>query len=133
MTIRFPSGGLAAVRDRSFLIVVACYVVARLLLIAEVEPTSNNDTVSYQSIDLLGRAGRPWVLPVVFRLTTDHAFVVLQTVISALSIVALAVAIGSQLHDQRVRVGLMGGLLLLGLSPRVTSWDGALITESQVS
>lgn len=110
--------------------VIGCYVSARLLIAASMGPTPIPDTSSYAEIDLLGRAGRPWVLPVLFSITTDWIFLVSQTVVSALAFVALACAVGSTVRSQLVRVALLAAILLLGLSPRVTMWDATLGTES---
>lgn len=111
-------------------ILVGCYLTARLLIVATMGPTSMPDTPGYFDISLIGGAGRPWVLPVLFAVTTDWMLVALQTAISAAAFVAVALAVGSTIRDSRASVAAMAAVLLIGITPRVTMWDALLATES---
>lgn len=117
-------------RHRAWLAVAGCYVTARLLLVATLDPTQVPDTGGYYEIDLLGRATRPWLMPVVFAATTDRILVFVHAIVSALAFLTLAAAVGSEIRSHRIRAVVMAAILLLGVTPRVTSWDAAMMTES---
>lgn len=116
---------------RAFWILMACYVAARVLLVAGRHSTREHpDTASYfQGVSLLGSAPRTWVAPLLFTLPESWVIVV-QAAISGVAFVTLAVALATLVRDRRVRVALMAIVLLMGLTPRVTYWDTMLLSES---
>lgn len=117
-------------RIRPVFAVGGIYVVVRLLLIAGLSPTVAPDTGGYDELSLLGNATRPWLVPGLLTVTTDWSFVIIQTVVSAVAFCVLAVAIGSTIEDHATRIGVMGVVLLLGLTPRITSWDAVILSEA---
>lgn len=117
---------------RPLAILTACYVAARVLLAGSVPVNDlHPDTASYHiAPSFTGAASRPWVVPLLYSIVDGRAATIVQAVIGGLAFVVLAVAIASTLRDWRVRTGLMAIVLLLGLAPRTTVWDAALLTES---
>jgi hypothetical protein len=65
-----------------------------------------------------------------YSVVDGRAATIVQAMVSAIAFVVLAVALASTLRNQSMRVGLMAVILLLGIAPRVTVWDAALLTES---
>ena len=108
----------------------AAYVVARLVIVLTMAPTWFPDTPGYEAVSLLGGAQRPWLVPVLFAVTTDWMFVLLQTVVSAAAFAVLALTVRSTVRNARIGAALAAVVLVVGLSPRVTMWDAVLSSES---
>lgn len=113
------------------LVVGVSYAMVRLLLVVHLAPTRTYDSAGYEAaISLTGSAFRPWLLPALYRVLPDTGVAMMQVLVSAAAFVTLSVAIGNTMRHQHVRVISMGAVLLLGLSPRITAWDTALLSES---
>jgi len=114
---------------KTWAVVAAGYLAVRLALIVGWSPVEVNDSASYERISLVGDAPRLWVYPVV-RTLPNGVVMFLQVAISAIAFVVLAAAVASTVTDRRVRVGVAGVVLALGVTPRVTVWDGVMLSES---
>ncbi len=125
-----PSSRLSRRGGVALVVGAVSYIAVRVAFTASRSVTSVDDTVGYQSVSFLGSAARPWVLPALFAITSDRVFVLAQTVVSASAFVLLALSIASTLRDRRVAVVVGVWIALIGLAPRVTTWDAMLITES---
>lgn len=112
--------------------IAGAYVLARLALLGSMGPVgAHADTESYRAgVSLLGDAPRTWPFPLALDVFGDRGVTVLQTVVSGVAFFVLACTLGGQMRDRRVGWGLGGLMLLLGLAPRVTTWDQMLLTES---
>lgn len=112
-------------------LLVVSYVAARLLLVINAEPFGTPDTIWYQGdVSLLGNAPRPWLLPLVHAALPERGVMLLQTLLSAGAFLVLAFALAATVRSVWLRVGLMAIVLLIGVSPRVTNWDMAMLSES---
>lgn len=113
------------------LVGAGCYVLARVLVAASVGPHKHPDTTGYRDypVDLLGRSPRPWVASALMRLG-DHPYLVAQAALSGASFLVLGVAIAATMRERRVQIGVVALVALLGLAPRVTTWDTMMLTES---
>ena len=112
-------------------VVLVSYVSARLLMAIRAEPFSTPDTAGYQgAVSFTGGAVRPWLLPTMHLILDEPSMMLLQVTLSAVAFVVLAVALAATLEGSATRVALMAVVLLLGLNPRVTNWDAAMLSES---
>ena len=113
--------------------VAVCLVSIRLALVSQTTPAFRADTPRYldSPVSFIGRSSQPWVLPLMYDvLGSAWAVVTIQTVLSAVAFVALAVTVAGTMRDQRVRVVTLGVILLMGLSPRVIIHDNILLSEA---
>lgn len=119
-------------RGRTIGLGVVCYVALRVTIAVWVGPHWHPDTIGYADypVSFTGNAPRPWLVTLVQHALTDYGVVVLQAVVSGVAFCVLAVAIGATIEDRRVRYGMGGLVLLLGLAPRITAWDTMLLSES---
>ncbi len=106
------------------------YVAARLAIVMTSGPAISPDTPGYSDISLIGSASRPWVVPVLFAVTTDRMFVILAALVSAGAFLALAWVVASTVGDRRIATLVAVVVLAIGLAPQVTMWDAVLLTES---
>jgi hypothetical protein len=119
-------------RGRALSAVAVCYVLARVAVASTVPVNgSHPDAVSYQQgPNLIGGNPRPWVVPAIYALVDGRAATIFQAALSGVAFLMLAVAIASTMQDWRVRAALIAVIGLIGLSPRITTWDAALVSES---
>jgi len=130
-----PSAGDSAPiwRSREVVWITVCTVGIRLAMLSGTTPMFRADTPRYfdSPVSLMGQSPQPWVLPLVYDvLVSAWSIVMFQTVLSAVAFVVLAVAIASEMRDQRVRVAALAVILLMGLSPRVIIHDNILLSEA---
>ena len=89
------------------------------------------DSVDYETLDFTGEARRPWVTPLLYWITDDHAVRILfQALISIACWQVLAVVAASLATRRPVRLGIALSILALSLTTTVTSWDTAMLSES---
>lgn len=112
-------------------LLVVSYVAAKVLMAASEGPWHQVDTQRYEMtpVGFLGEHDILWLMPAVMNLH-PWAVLVLQTVVSAVAFIVLAVAIGRQMNSDVVRVTSMAVVLLVGVSARVVVHDTSLMTES---
>lgn len=112
--------------------VAAGYVLLRILLAVSVPVIEHHgDTPSYLiGPNLIGQHSRPWTVPLLFSLVDTDWVPVVQAAFSAVAFLVLAAAIASTINDRRVKLAVASVVLLLGLAPRTTVWDTALLSES---
>jgi hypothetical protein len=134
---------LASLRRPDIALVVAgcaLYAVLRIVAVWGRDPIAYPDTngyrppeggLPYSVIDLAGHAPRSWFLPVVYSaMPSDRWIMVLQVAVSILAWIALALAVASVCRSPVARVGGAAFVLLLGITPQVTTWDVSLLAES---
>jgi len=89
------------------------------------------DTHSYLTVSFLGHADRLWTVPVVYFFGgSSTGRVILQTLISVGSWIALAVQLGRVLRTRIVRLISQALVLLLSLSPPIFQWNRIVLSES---
>ncbi len=112
-------------------LLVVSYMAAKVLMAASEGPWHQVDTRRYEMtpVGFFGEHDILWIMPSVMNLH-PWAVLVLQSVVSALAFVFLAVAIARQMQSGALRVASMAVVLLVGVSSRVTIHDTSLMTES---
>jgi hypothetical protein len=118
-------------RPSAVLWVLLGFGVLRIAAVVGQRPIIWGDSPNYEIVDFTGRYKRPWVAPLLFHLVHDPAGrVLVQAAISAVCWGLLALEVAFVARDVRVRWGLMLGILGLGLTTAVTSWDATILSES---
>jgi hypothetical protein len=111
--------------------VLAGSVVLRVLAVVAQHAFVYTDSIDYETLDLSGRARRPWVTPLLYHLVHDPAGrILLQGVIGGLCWAFLALQAGQLVGDRRVRWAVLVSVLALSLTTTVTNWDTAMLSES---
>lgn len=94
-------------------------------------PVRFPDTVTYLPLNFVGDAGRLWTVPLVWNLAdTDWLRVTVQVALGVTAWSILAVSVGRSVSNRPLRWMAMTAVLIVGLSPQVTQWDRALLSES---
>jgi hypothetical protein len=89
------------------------------------------DSIDYETLDFTGRARRPWVTPLLYRLVGDLDLRVLtQAAIGAVAWVVLAREVAASINDQALRRLAVGAVLALSLTTSITNWDTTMLSES---
>jgi Ca2+/Na+ antiporter len=115
---------------RAFLPVLLTAAVLRWIAVVGRGPFIYVDSIDYETLDITGRARRPWVTPLLYELIGDRSLrVIAQAGIGALCWSALAVEASRHVRDTRVRWAVLVGVLALSLCTVVTSWDTAMLSE----
>lgn len=111
--------------------VAAAYIATRVAIAVWVGPHAHPDTTGYidYPVSFTGSSPRPWVASILMRLG-EYPFIAIQAAVSAVGFLVLGAAIAATLRDRRIQIATVILFALLGLSPRVTGWDGMLLTES---
>lgn len=108
------------------------YVIVRLALLWSMgTPGVHPDTPSYRAgVSLIGNAPRTWPVPLLLTVLGDRGLTIFQTVISASAFCTLAAVVASTIKHPRWSRCCGALVLMIGIAPRVTTWDKMLITES---
>lgn len=112
--------------------VVALCVFALLRSVASIRhPFHVYDTASYMHLNFLGDRVRLWVVPLVYNvLPSDGLREGFQILLGIGCWSTLAVSVTRSVSHRGVAAAGFVLVLLLGLVPQVTVWDGVLIAES---
>jgi hypothetical protein len=108
------------------------YVGLHLACVAGLRAARYPDTPSYlRDPDFTGGATRLWTVPLFnWILPSDALRVGGQAVLAAASWWILAAVASDLIEDRRVRLGLRGVLLVLGLTHAVVTWNAVILSES---
>lgn len=113
--------------------VLGVFAVLRFVAVVGIPPSVFDDSASYTAANpsFTGAHERLWTVPLLYRASGSYGGIVaLQTALSVACWAALAVALSRRFTNLRVKWAAFAGILVLGLTPRVTGWDTAILSES---
>lgn len=107
-------------------------VVVRALAVIGLHPYVYVDSAEYTVVDFTGRGRRPWATSYLYWLVPgDHRWeIVGQAVVGGLCWAVLGLAVAAWFREPRVRIGVTGAVVALGLTTSITNWDTAILSES---
>lgn len=116
--------------DLATAMVVGGFVALRLASVWDRTPAVYPDSASYFRLRLWGGVRFP-VVPLVYSVVGDHrAIVRVQAVTGAVAWVVAALVVAGLVRRAGVRFALVVGVLVLGLSAPVVTFDAAILSES---
>lgn len=117
--------------DRFAIAAVVLFAVVRCAAVIGRPVVEFIDTDGYRDVSFIGNAYRPWGYPLVLWFAGGPGSVAtIQVVVGIASFTLLAVTIAGQIDNPPVRRSILVLVLLIGVHPRTTGWDLALLTES---
>src|SRR3954447_11359940 len=123
--------GRPAPLTRDLAVLIGAFAALRVYAVAGLSPVRFSDTGTYFDLSFFGNSIRLWTVPLLYNaLPSDELRVAGQVALAVAAWGYLAWAVGRACSHPLVARALPLAVLLVGLTPQVTQWDGVLLSES---